>query len=131
MQHHPLPTQPPSADFLRVTELFKALSDPVRLSLVLRLCREEQHVTALVQALRLPQSTVSRHLALLKSADLVKTRRAGTTVYYSLSDSHLTQLLTEAFAHAEHERLNLPDHPLTRSVDEEAIFLPSPAQPNA
>lgn len=111
MNHHPLPREPLLHDQRRVTELFKALSDATRLALVLQLCQGERHVTALVNALRLPQSNVSRHLTVLKYADLVRTRQVGTSVYYSLSDSHLTQLITEAFSHAEHERLNLPDHP--------------------
>ena len=111
MDHHPLPREPLRHDQRRVTELFKALSDATRLALVLQLCQGERHVTALVNALCLPQSNVSRHLTVLKHADLVRTRQVGTTVYYSLSDTHLTQLITEAFSHAEHERLNLPDHP--------------------
>jgi DNA-binding transcriptional ArsR family regulator len=115
MEHHPLSPQPPFNDQRRVTELFKALSDGTRLALVLQLSQGERHVTALVHALHLPQSNVSRHLTVLKHADLVRTRQVGTTVYYSLADSHLTQLITEAFAHAEHERLNLPDHPPRRS----------------
>ncbi|MGY2896286.1 ArsR/SmtB family transcription factor [Deinococcus sp. UYEF24] len=113
MEYHPLPLQPHSRDQLRVTELFKALSDGTRLALVLQLCQGERHVSALVQTLRLPQSNVSRHLTVLKHADLVRARQVGTTVYYSLSDIHLTQLIVEAFSHAEHERLNLPDHPRT------------------
>jgi DNA-binding transcriptional ArsR family regulator len=111
MEYHPLALRPHVKDQRRVTELFKALSDSTRLALVLQLCQGERHVTALVQTLRLPQSNVSRHLTVLKHADLVRTRQVGTTVYYSLSDIHLTQLIVEAFSHAEHERLNLPDHP--------------------
>ena len=124
MDHHPLPSEPLPYDQRRVTELFKALSDGTRLALVLQLCRGERHVTALVHALHLPQSNISRHLTVLKHADLVRTRQVGTTVFYSLSDSHLTQLITEAFSHAEHERLNLPDHPGASQEAEDAASVP-------
>jgi DNA-binding transcriptional ArsR family regulator len=124
MDHHPLPRTPLLHDQRRVTELFKALSDGTRLALVLQLCQGERHVTALVDALHLPQSNVSRHLTILKHADLVRTRQVGTTVFYSLSDSHLTQLITEAFSHAEHERLNLPDHPRWPREAEDAAGVP-------
>ncbi len=68
-------------------------------------------MAALVEALGQPQSTVSRHLGLLRSAAVVKTRRETTQVYYRLADAHVAQLVLQAFSHAQHERLGLPDHP--------------------
>lgn len=109
MQTHSIHPALPTEDLERVAALFKALSDPTRLHLLLHLMGGEYPVSALVQALEQPQSTVSRHLALLRQAHLVQTRRALNRVYYRLADAHLAHLLTEAFSHAQ--RLGLPDHP--------------------
>jgi len=117
MQNHPLEQVPPE-DFERVCALFRALADPTRLRLVLALTRREQSVTDLVQTLGQPQSTVSRHLALLRHSRLVKARREAARVYYRLKDAHLSALMREAFAHAEHERLELPDHPSSTAPSE-------------
>jgi ArsR family transcriptional regulator len=67
---------------LATLELFKALSDEVRLRIVRALSAAELSVAELVGALRLPQSTVSRHLKPLRDAGLVSARREGTSVYY-------------------------------------------------
>lgn len=93
-----------------MTSVFKALSEPVRVQLVLQLSQGERSVNQLVAALELPQSTVSRHLASLRAAELVRFERQGASVHYRLADTHLAALLTEAFSHAQHERLGLIDH---------------------
>jgi len=65
---------------------FKALGDPVRLRLFYLLSRHpELCVCHLTDALQLPQSTVSRHLGLLRHAGLASTRREGKWMYYSLN----------------------------------------------
>lgn len=111
MKRHSIDKIPPTGDLARVTEVFKALSEPVRLQLVLLLSKGESNVTELVTALVLPQSTVSRHLSMLRAATLVRAERQGTSVIYRLADTHLSALLIEAFSHAQHERLQLADHP--------------------
>jgi len=69
-----------------ISEPFKALGDPVRLRLFYLLSRHnELCVCHLTDALGLPQSTVSRHLGLLRQAKLVATRRDGKWMYYRLS----------------------------------------------
>ncbi|WP_407543240.1 metalloregulator ArsR/SmtB family transcription factor (plasmid) [Deinococcus radiomollis] len=120
MQQHPVPEVPDGDDLTRVAEIFKTLSEPIRVQLVLLLTQGERSVAALVEALGQPQSTVSRHLGLLRSAQVVKTRREATHVYYRLADTHVAQLVQQAFSHTQHERLGLPDHtipdPLIGSV---------------
>ncbi|MDQ6965801.1 MAG: metalloregulator ArsR/SmtB family transcription factor [Mariprofundaceae bacterium] len=65
---------------------FKALGDPVRLRLFYLLSRhDELCVCHLTDALQLPQSTVSRHLGLLRHAELASTRREGKWMYYRLN----------------------------------------------
>lgn len=110
MKHHSIASVAQPEDLARVTEVFKALSEPVRVQLVLQLSRGERSVNQLVAALDMPQSTVSRHLALLRAAKLVRSERHGTSVAYRLADTHLHALLIEAFSHAQHERLGLADH---------------------
>ena len=68
------------------SQIFKALSDPIRLRIVLLLQSEgELCVCDLMAVLKLPQSTVSRHLAYLKRSCWVDTRRQGVWMYYQLS----------------------------------------------
>ena len=110
MQHRPVSEHPGPGDLARVSEIFKTLSEPIRVQLVLLLIEGERSVAGLVEALAQPQSTVSRHLAMLRSAEVVKTRREATHVYYRLADAHVAQLVQQAFSHAQHERLELPDH---------------------
>ena len=68
------------------SETFKALGDPIRLRLFYLLSRhDELCVCHLTDALEIPQSTVSRHLGLLRHAELVTTRRNGKWMYYRLN----------------------------------------------
>lgn len=67
-----------------LSSLFKALSDPTRLRIVALLAHGELCVCHLEAALEAPQSTVSRHLAVLKAERLVESRRLGSWVHYRL-----------------------------------------------
>jgi DNA-binding transcriptional ArsR family regulator len=111
MKRHTLSAKQVVLDLETVLETFKALSQEPRIRLVLVLRKEEQSVGDLVDALELPQSTVSRHLATLRNAELVTTRREGTQIFYKLQSSHIGDLVAQAFAHAEHKRRGLSDHP--------------------
>jgi len=76
-----------------IDETFKALGDPVRLRLFYLLSlRDELCVCHLTEALELPQSTVSRHLGVLRHAGLVNTRRDGKWMYYRLNNGLANQL---------------------------------------
>lgn len=79
--------------------LFKALSEPARLRIVhLLRQRGELCVCDLVEALQLPQSAVSRHLACLRHQGLVTARRSGTWMYYQLAPaSPMAARLLEGF----------------------------------
>lgn len=110
MHSHLLPCPPYADDVPHVAVLVQALADPIRLALLLALQRRETAVTELASLLNQPQSTVSRHLATLRHAGLVTTRRDGPRVQYRLADVHLAELLTQAFSHAQHRRLALPAH---------------------
>jgi ArsR family transcriptional regulator, arsenate/arsenite/antimonite-responsive transcriptional repressor len=78
---------------MTAADSFKALGDPIRLRLFYLLSlKDELCVCHLTDALELPQSTVSRHLAVLRHAGLVDTRRDGKWIHYRL-DGGLTQTL--------------------------------------
>lgn len=78
---------------VELASLFKALSEPVRVRLMaLLLSREELCVCDLVEALGLPQSVVSRHLAYLRNHNLVSASRRGVWMYYRISDSARSSL---------------------------------------
>jgi len=66
----------------KIAHLFKALSDETRLRILALLGEGELCVCDLMEILALPQSTVSRHLAYLRNADLVEDRRQGVWMYY-------------------------------------------------
>ncbi len=67
-------------------DLFKALSDETRLRIVVLLSKNELCVCQIEEALKLSQVKVSRHLTVLRHAGLVKCRRDGTWIYYSLAE---------------------------------------------
>lgn len=87
-----------------LAQTIKALSDPIRLRIILLLQAEgELCVCALMAVLKLPQSTVSRHLAYLKRSCWVDIRREGVWMYYSLSRESCTicnELLSTLKKHA-------------------------------
>jgi DNA-binding transcriptional ArsR family regulator len=73
-------------DLQALAQLCHILGDRTRLRILKTLQDTELNVTALCKGLKLPQPTVSRHLAILRMAGLVDNRRAGKEIYYSLSD---------------------------------------------
>jgi len=80
---------------LNLAAIFKALGEPVRLRLFSLLASSgEVCVCHLTDALELPQSTISRHLGVLRHAGLVATRRDGKWMYYKLADGVPVELLS-------------------------------------
>ena len=94
-----------------IAETFKALSDPNRAQLVYLLTNNEFNVNELAEQVSISASTVSHHLAKLRAIRLVRTRREGTQIFYSIDDRHVAALFQEALYHLDHVRRNLPDHP--------------------
>ena len=96
-----------------VVEIFKSLSDPTRAQLVFLLTEQEYSVNDLAAIVEVSASAVSHHLAKLRAARLVRTRRSGNHIFYSVDDAHVAALFREALYHLDHVRRNLPDHPYT------------------
>ncbi len=86
------------------------LSDGTRVRLLWHMVDGEVSVQALAQAVSKPQAATSQHLAKLRLARLVTTRREGTTIYYQLANDHARQLVTDALQHAEHLGPGVPAH---------------------
>ncbi|MRS04614.1 ArsR family transcriptional regulator [bacterium] len=71
----------------------QALADPTRILILYRLKEEPLCVNELVEAMQLPQSTISRHLGVLRDKNLVKTQRDGSAIYYELAESRIIEVL--------------------------------------
>jgi len=84
----------------RVSSILKTLGDPTRLRIVLALQHGEMCVCDLAAALRMSESATSHQLRRLRERALVKPRRDGQIIYYSLDDEHVSQLLELALTHA-------------------------------
>lgn len=83
-------------------DTFRMLADPTRLKILWILLQGEANVSTLCQHTDASAPAVSQHLAKLRLAGLVTSRREGTYIYYSATSAHVRRLLTEALAHAEH-----------------------------
>jgi ArsR family transcriptional regulator len=75
------------------SNICQALGDPKRLQILYVLHEQSRHVTALADALDVPQPTVSRHLRVLRECGLVISERDGPAVYYSVTDERIIQVL--------------------------------------
>ena len=101
---------PPIDEMLLIARTFQALADPTRCKIILALTRYELCVGDLALVVGASTSSVSHHLKGLKDIRLVKFRRNGNTIFYSIDDAHVGNLFREAFYHLDHVRRNLPDH---------------------
>lgn len=89
-------------DARELAEIFKILGDPTRVKMLELLSRRELCVCDLAAAVGMGQSAVSHQLRLLRGARLVKYRREGRTVRYSLDDAHISVLLAQGIEHIKH-----------------------------
>jgi ArsR family transcriptional regulator len=87
----------------RMAMVFKVLSDSTRLQIVSALELEELCVCDIAALTVLNQSLVSHHLQTLRQTNIVKYRRSGKMVYYSLTDSHIKSILAIARDHIHEE----------------------------
>ncbi|MGH3954062.1 ArsR/SmtB family transcription factor [Mycobacteroides salmoniphilum] len=99
-----------------VVEVFRMLADATRVRVLWALTGGELSVNELADLVGKPAPSVSQHLAKLRMARLVRTRRDGTTVYYSLENEHVEQLVTDAVHNAEHAGPGIPPHHRTEGV---------------
>ncbi|MET7773007.1 metalloregulator ArsR/SmtB family transcription factor [Nocardia sp. NPDC005366] len=93
-----------------VVEVFRMLADPTRVRILWALVDRELSVNDLAGEVGKPAPSVSQHLAKLRMARLVRPRRAGTTIYYSLENVHILRLVVDAVHNAEHAGPGVPAH---------------------
>lgn len=101
---HPTPVHPaPDDEHARIAaDTFRMLSDATRVKILWSLFAQESSVNALAEAVGATPAAVSQHLAKLRLAGLVQSRKEGTYAFYRASDAHVRRLLAETLSHAEH-----------------------------
>lgn len=87
---------------VQVADWFKAFSDPTRVKLIHALLQRELCVHDLSVLLSMGQSAISHQLRYLRNMRIVKRRKVGKTVYYSLDDAHIEQIFTQTLQHTMH-----------------------------
>ena len=92
-----------------VAQTSQAFATPSRVRILVRLWRGPATVTALATDIGLEQSSVSHQLRILRDLRLVRARRDGRSVVYSLNDDHVAIMLNEAIYHVEHLRLDVDE----------------------
>ncbi|MFJ5533237.1 ArsR/SmtB family transcription factor [Streptomyces sp. NPDC093261] len=104
------PRSPGEEQFALAAELLALLGDRTRLALLHALTGGEADVSTLTQACGAARPAVSQHLARLRLAGLVDTRKQGRRVIYALRDGHLCRVVEEALSLADHRLTNRPAH---------------------
>ena len=84
-----------------LSEFFKVFADSTRIKILFVLRDGEQCVNDIAAALEMSQSSISHQLRVLKQNRLVKFRRDGKTIYYSLADAHVVNILSQGLEHIE------------------------------
>ena len=92
---------PPDEELYDLAELFKIFGDSTRIKILYALLEGELCVCDIAKLMEVTQSAVSHQLRVLKSSKLVKFRREGKTVYYSLADEHVVRILSQGMEHIE------------------------------
>ena len=85
--------------FNKLAEFFKILGDTTRARILYALDQNEMCVCDIASLMEVTQSAVSHQLRVLKGSKLVKSRRKGKTVYYSLADEHVISILSQGMEH--------------------------------
>jgi ArsR family transcriptional regulator, zinc-responsive transcriptional repressor len=90
-------------EFTKAADLLKAMAHPLRLQLLAEVAQQPCCVHDLVHATGASQPLVSQHLAVLRSANLLASQRRGREVTYTLIDSHISHIVSDAVEHASLE----------------------------
>lgn len=101
---------PDDLELDHAVSVLRMLADRTRLAILDLVHDHELPVSTIAQMLDRPGPAVSQHLAKLRAAHLVTTRRDGTTIYYSQTDPHLAALVTNALQLSEHALYETPPH---------------------
>lgn len=97
-----LKNRPDKRELDQLSDLFKILGDRTRIAILQTLDQNEMCVCDLANALDMTKSSISHQLATLREAHIIKSRRAGKEVYYTMDDEHITKLYELGLAHIKH-----------------------------
>lgn len=92
-------TMPPIDDVERLADLYKLFGDATRLRILFVLSEAEVCVCDLAEKLDMTSSAVSHQLKVLKNGRLVKSRREGKSIFYSLADDHVRTIISQGMDH--------------------------------
>ncbi len=97
-----IPREPDARDLAVAVSMLKLLADETRLRIIWALLHGEHSVNELALHVGAAPSTVSQHLAKLRLAQLVSTRRDGNRIFYVTHDDHVLRLVEQVLFHADH-----------------------------
>ena len=98
-----LKNMPKQELFTQLAEFFKIIGDPTRTKILFVLDQNEMCVCDIANVLNMTKSSISHQLATLRKSGIVKSRREGKEVYYTLDDEHIKQVFEIAIEHIEHK----------------------------
>ena len=96
-------SMPDEDELYDLAELFKVFGDSTRIRILTVLFGDEMCVCDIAEALKMNQSAVSHQLRVLKNAKLIKNRKDGKQVFYSLADDHVRTILAMGLEHIEEQ----------------------------
>ena len=96
-------TEPTREQIVALSDMYKIFADETRLRIICSILNTELCVCDLCELLGLNQSTVSHQLQILRNSKLVKYRRDGKQIYYSLQDEHIEKIISISLEHIEGE----------------------------
>ena len=96
-------TMPSETELYDLAELFKIFGDSTRIRILFVLFEAEVCVCDLAQVLNMTQSAISHQLRILKQNKLVKSRRSGKSIFYSLADGHVRTIVAQGMEHLTEE----------------------------
>lgn len=92
---------PDEDELYDLAEIFKVFGDSTRIKILYVLFEQEMCVCDIAQLLNMTQSAISHQLKILKQSRLVKSRREGKAVFYSLADGHVRSIINQGLEHIE------------------------------
>ena len=101
MESYPELKDVPEEDLIDLAELFKMFADSTRIKILYDLFQGEKNVTQICNDLEMNQSAVSHQLKILRSSKLIKARRDGKMMLYSLADEHVKTIIAMGMDHVE------------------------------
>lgn len=90
---------PDEEEVYYLAELYKVFGDPTRIKILYVLTKSEMCVRDIAQVLNMSQSSISHQLRVLKQTRLVKFKRVGKVIFYSLADEHVYTILNQGLEH--------------------------------